>query len=70
MAWLEKRGDSFHLCFRLGNEKFKKSLKTTEQDEADATRSQVSVFLIRLITPFNGGCQCPASPHWTNWIRP
>lgn len=41
MAWLEKRGDSFHLCFRLGNEKFKKSLKTTEQDEADATLSRV-----------------------------
>jgi integrase len=35
MAWLEKRGDSFHLSFRLGNQKFKKSLKTDNQTEAE-----------------------------------
>jgi hypothetical protein len=35
MAWLEKRGDSFHLSFRLGDQKFKRSLKTRDQAAAD-----------------------------------
>jgi integrase len=35
MAWLEKRGDSFHLSFRLGDQKFKRSLKTRDQSIAD-----------------------------------
>lgn len=35
MAWLEKRGESFHLSFRQGDQKFKRSLKTRDQTEAD-----------------------------------
>ena len=41
MAWLEKRGDSFHLCFRLGEQKFKRSLKTTNQREAATAVARV-----------------------------
>ena len=36
MAWLEKRGECFHVCFRFGERKFKRSLKTTSQREAEA----------------------------------
>ncbi len=42
MAWLEKRGDRFHLCFRLGKQKFKRSLKTTNQREAETTVCRVN----------------------------
>ena len=41
MAWLEKRGDSFHLCFRLGEQKFKRSLKTDDQSDAETTLARV-----------------------------
>ena len=41
MAWLERRGDRFHLCFRLGEQKFKRSLKTTNQREAETTVCRV-----------------------------
>lgn len=41
MAWLEKRGDSFHLSFRLGDRKFKRSLKTVNQSEAEAVVARV-----------------------------
>ena len=34
MAWLEQRGKLFHLVFRMGGRKFKKSLKTASADEA------------------------------------
>lgn len=41
MAWLERRGDRFYLCFRLGEQKFKRSLKTTNQREAEAAVCRV-----------------------------
>ncbi len=41
MAWLEKRGECFHVCFRLGERKFKRSLKTTRQREADVVVARV-----------------------------
>lgn len=41
MAWLEKRGGSFHLCVRLGEQKFKRSLKTINHRAAETAVSRV-----------------------------
>ncbi len=41
MAWLEKRGNSFHLGFQLGEQKFKRLLKTSNQREADTAVARV-----------------------------
>lgn len=41
MAWLEKRGEQFHLCFRIGDQKFKRSLKSTDEGAADAAVARV-----------------------------
>lgn len=41
MAWLEKRGDGFHLGFRFGDQKFKKSLKTNEPRLANLALARV-----------------------------
>ena len=48
MAWLEKRGDNFHLCFRLGEQKFKRSLKTANQREADTAVARVERRLMMI----------------------
>ena len=37
MAWLVKRGETFHVAFRLGNNEFRKSLKTKNQRKAEAS---------------------------------
>ena len=34
MAWLEQRGKLFHLVFRIGGRKVKKSLKTANSNDA------------------------------------
>ncbi|MDZ4686697.1 MAG: tyrosine-type recombinase/integrase [Planctomycetaceae bacterium] len=34
MAWLEERGEQFHLCLRIGGRKLKRSLKTADQAAA------------------------------------
>ncbi len=36
MAWLEERGDQFHLCLRVDGQKLKRSLKTADREEAEA----------------------------------
>ena len=41
MAWLEKRGECFHVCLRLGERKFKRSLKTTNPRDADIAVARV-----------------------------
>ena len=41
MAWLEKRSGSFHICFRFGDQKFKRSLKTTDRNQAESTLTKV-----------------------------
>jgi integrase len=35
MAWLEERGNQFHLCVRIGRRKLKRSLKTVDPKEAE-----------------------------------
>lgn len=65
MAWLEKRGDSFHLCFRLGDRKFKRSLKTTNQREAETAVSRVERRL-KLIE--DGDLSIPDDVDFTTFI--
>lgn len=39
MSWLERRPSGcYHIVFRLGDERFKKSLKTKNTDTAEAQR--------------------------------
>ena len=39
MSWLERRSSGrYHVVFRLGNERFKRSLKTSSREIADAQR--------------------------------
>ena len=35
MAWLDKRGDNYRLVFQIGGQTFKRSLRTSDQREAD-----------------------------------
>lgn len=48
MAWLERRGQHFHINFRFGGQRFKKSLKTSKENEAHelATRAARKLRLI------------------------
>ena len=51
MAWLEHdRSGNFHLCFRLGERKFKKSLKTKDERSAGAacTRVEENIRLLEM----------------------
>ena len=41
MAWLDKRGDNFRLVFQIGGQTFKRSLRTSDQREADGMVSLV-----------------------------
>jgi len=41
MAWLEQRGDQFHLGIRIGDRKIKRSLQTNDADEARQTMARV-----------------------------
>lgn len=41
MAWLEQRGKQFHICFRLGAQRFKKSPKTMDPHEAESIVKRV-----------------------------
>ncbi len=41
MAWLEQRAGQYHLAFRLGDQKYKKSLKTSDPDTANARLHRV-----------------------------
>ena len=42
MAWIQKdRSDAYHVCFRLGNRKFKRSLKTDSEDQAESARRRI-----------------------------
>jgi integrase len=41
MAWLEQRGDQFHLGIRIGDRKLKRSLQTNNPDEAQRTVARV-----------------------------
>ena len=41
MAWLEQRGDQFHLGIRLGSRKLKRSLNTTDPKEAQELADRV-----------------------------
>ena len=56
MAWLEKRRGTLHLNFRVGPQKFKRSLKTADEREAAAIQSRVERRL-RLIE--QGDLQVP-----------
>lgn len=39
MAWLEQEASgNFHIAFRLGSKKFKRSLRTKDEREAEARR--------------------------------
>jgi len=42
MAWLENdKSGNFHVCFRLGERKFKKSLKTKNERAAGAACARI-----------------------------
>ncbi len=42
MAWLEvKNSGQYHIAFRFGNQKFKRSLRTTDRKDAEAAKSRV-----------------------------
>ena len=41
MAWLEKRGQYFHIEFRFGCQRFKRSLKTCNEQEASELAARV-----------------------------
>lgn len=42
MAWLEvKNSGQYHIAFRFGNQKFKRSLRTSNRKEAEAAKSRV-----------------------------
>lgn len=41
MAWLEQRGKLFHLVFRIGGRKVKKSLKTANPNDAAAMAARI-----------------------------
>jgi integrase len=42
MAWIQRdRSDSYHVCFRLGGRKFKRSLKTMSESQAESARGRV-----------------------------
>lgn len=42
MAWLQKdRSASYHVCFRLAGQKFKRSLKTTIESEAENAKARI-----------------------------
>ncbi len=57
MAWLEvKNSGQYHIAFRFGNQKFKRSLRTTNRKDAEAAKSRVdeNIRLVergRLILP-------------------
>lgn len=48
MAWLEKRGGRFRVCFRYGSKKFRHELKTESEREAQALVGRVEENLILL----------------------
>ena len=49
MAWLEqKKSGTYHVVFRIGNEKFRRSLKTNDPSEANARQTRIEENL-RLI---------------------
>lgn len=48
MAWLEQRGKQFHLSFRIGGRKFKKSLKTASADEAASMANRIERRLAQI----------------------
>lgn len=48
MAWLEERAGRYHVAFRYGDQKFKKSLKTSDQQTAEARMHRV-IENIRLV---------------------
>ncbi len=48
MAWVEQHGQRFHVAFRIGDRRFKKTLKTTDRRAADALAHRIDERL-RLI---------------------
>ncbi len=48
MAWVEQHGERFHVAFRIGNRRFKKTLKTEDRRAADALAQRIDERL-RLI---------------------
>ena len=54
MAWLEqKKSGTFHIVFRIGNEKLRRTLKTKNQKEAVSRRSRIEENL-RLVDSGSG----------------
>ncbi len=48
MAWIEQHGERFHVAFRIGDRRFKKTLKTADRRAADALAQRIDERL-RLI---------------------
>ena len=56
MAWLELDGEYFHVAFRFGNQRFKRSLRTKERKDAEThlARLEENIRLVergRLVIP-------------------
>ena len=41
MAWVEQHGNRFHVAFRIGDRRFKKTLKTADRRAADALAQRI-----------------------------
>ena len=41
MAWVEQHGERFHVAFRIGDRRFKKTLKTADRRTADALAQMI-----------------------------
>jgi integrase len=50
MAWIQKdRSDNYHVCFRLGGQKFKRSLKIASESQAESAKARIeeNIRLVR-----------------------
>jgi len=48
MAWLEKRGDGFRICFRFSGQKFTRSLLTDDSRSANGALARLEDNLRRV----------------------
>ncbi len=65
MAWLEKRGNVYHVNFRIGQNKFKKSLRTRDEREAMQLLARVD-RRIRLVE--QGDLSIPEDAEITTYV--
>ena len=68
MAWLDRDpSGNFHICFRLGSRRFKRSLRTKDERRANASCSRLEEN-IRLVE--NGRLEFPPGADVTTFLLP